>query len=106
MSWVHIDDVTGVTLRALEDETMHGPINVVAPTPVTNREFTHALGKALRRPTILPVPGFALRLGYGDMASVLLTGQRAAPEVLRQCAYDFAFPELDAALNDLLNPRG
>ncbi|MGB1698989.1 MAG: TIGR01777 family oxidoreductase, partial [Nannocystaceae bacterium] len=79
--WVHIDDVVGAYAWAL-DADVDGPVNVVAPTPTTNAEFTKSLGRALRRPTLLPVPAFALRVAFGEMSTALLTGARVTPRVL------------------------
>lgn len=100
MSWVHVDDVLGAIERCWSDPALVGPVNAVAPEPVTNAELTRALGAVLRRPTALPVPGFALRLGFGsEMAEeMLLSGQRVVPRRLREAGFEWAFGDLDAAL--------
>jgi uncharacterized protein (TIGR01777 family) len=96
--WVHIDDVVGALLFALDSPQASGPLNVTAPSPVTNRDFSRALGRALHRPAVLPVPGFALRLLYGEMGSIVTTGVRAEPRRLRELGYRFRQPDLGEAL--------
>jgi uncharacterized protein (TIGR01777 family) len=103
MSWIHIDDVVAAIRHTLQDEGCSGAYNLTAPEPVTNATFTHALGKALRRPTVLPVPRFALRLALGEMAEhLLLSGQRVTPKRLLEAGFTFGHPDLDAALADAL----
>jgi NAD dependent epimerase/dehydratase family enzyme len=103
MSWIAIDDAVGAILHALLNEDLRGPVNVVAPTPATNQEFTKALGSALSRPTILPMPAFAARLMFGEMAdATLLASQRAAPLRLQESGYVFKYPELEGALRHVL----
>jgi uncharacterized protein (TIGR01777 family) len=96
--WVHLDDVVGGLLFALDTEAASGPVNLTAPAPVTNRELSRALGRALHRPAVMPVPGFAIKLLYGEMASVVTTGARAEPKRLRELGYEFRHPDLDEAL--------
>ena len=98
LPWIHIDDVVGALLFALDNERADGPINVTAPEPVTNRDFSKALGRALHRPAVMPVPGFAIRLLYGEMAIIVTTGVRAKPSRLQELGYTFRAPELDGAL--------
>ena len=98
MPWVHVEDVAGAILFCLDTAEARGPVNVTAPEPATNREFSKALGRALGRPAILPIPGFALQVLYGDMAETVTTGVRAVPARLRELGYRFAHPDLDAAL--------
>ncbi len=114
MSWIHLSDVAGAVIHLLQLEfpatggTGNSPAlqyayNLTAPAPATNRDFTRALGKALRRPAIAPVPGFAMRLLFGEMAdALLLEGQRVAPSRLLESGFRFAHPDLDGALHDLL----
>jgi uncharacterized protein len=102
LPWVHIDDVAGAMLFALETGAAEGPINVTAPEPVTNRDFSKALGRALHRPAVLPVPGLALRAMYGEMASIVTTGVRAVPRRLEDLGYPFRQPELPSALAEVL----
>lgn len=102
VSWIHLDDVVGALLRCLDDGEARGPFNLTAPAPVTNAELSRALGRALGRPALLPVPALALRLLYGEMAEVVTTGQRALPARLEQLGYDFRHARIDAALSDLL----
>lgn len=102
MSWIHIDDIVGAVLHALGSEGMRGPVNLVGPNPVTNGEFTVALGKALSRPTIFAAPAFALRLAMGEMADeALLASQRVIPARLSGSGYEFRFRELRDALEDI-----
>jgi hypothetical protein len=100
--WVHQDDVVGVLLFCLENDAARGPVNLTAPNPVTNHELSKALGRALGRPAVLPVPGFALKLLYGEMAEIVTTGQRAVPARLRELGYEFRFAEIDPALANVL----
>ena len=103
MSWISPDDMLAITLRALADEQISGPVNAVAPHPVTNREFTKTLGKVLRRPTIVPMPAFAARLALGEMAdALLLSSTRVAPAVLRAAGFEFAHPNLEDALRHVM----
>ena len=85
--WIHLDDVVGGMLRCIDDDRAHGPGQPAAPTPVTNAELSHALGRVLHRPAVLPVPAVALKALYGEMAMIVLTGQRAIPAKLEQLGY-------------------
>jgi uncharacterized protein len=98
MSWIHVDDVAGLILGALGSERYRGPVNATAPRPVTNREFCATLGRTLARPSWLPAPAFALRLAFGEMADMLLTGQRVVPRAAEQSGYRWRYPELLTAL--------
>jgi uncharacterized protein len=100
VSWVHLDDVVGALAFCLRTEAASGPVNVTAPEPVTNREFSKALGRVLRRPAVLPVPALALNVLYGEMAVVVTTGRRAVPARLRELGYEFRRPELEDALRE------
>jgi uncharacterized protein len=100
--WIHLDDVVGALRCAVDDAQASGPINVTAPNPVTNAQLGTVLGRVLHRPAVLPVPGFAVKLLYGDMAEMVTTGQRALPAQLQRLGYQFAHPELEAALRDVL----
>ena len=104
MCWIALDDVLAVIEHLLCTESLAGPVNVAAPTPVTNREFTKTLGAVLHRPTIARVPAVAARLAFGEMADeVLLASVRAFPEKLQQSGYTFRYPHLDEALRHLLD---
>ncbi len=99
MSWVALDDVAGVVEHALVTESLRGAVNVVAPNPVRNAEFTKILGEVLHRPTVFPLPGFAVALMFGEMGQSLLLGsQRVLPKKLLESGYAFKFPDLRAAL--------
>lgn len=102
MPWIHVEDWVRVVCAALGDERWRGPVNVTAPEPPTNRDFTRALAGVLAKPALFPVPGFALRLVFGSAASILLESQRAAPARLAELGFVHRFPELSAALRDLL----
>jgi uncharacterized protein (TIGR01777 family) len=103
LSWIHAEDEIGLILWALDSEKVEGVINATAPNPATNKDFSKALGRALRRPAVLPVPGFVLDLKFGrEFGKVLRGGQRAVPKRALELGYRFRYPELDAALADLL----
>lgn len=103
LPWVALDDAVGAILLALEPDGVAGPINVVAPHAVTNRDFTSALGRALGRPAMLPVPAVALRAMFGEMADeALLASQRVEPARLKAAGYEFRFGELEPALRHAL----
>jgi uncharacterized protein (TIGR01777 family) len=102
MSWIHVDDLVRVIERELEHETWNGPINAVAPEPVRQREFQRALTRVLRRPLILRIPAFALRAALGEMAELLVKGQRVAPRLLQSSGFGFTHGTLDGALRHLL----
>ncbi len=96
VSWVHVEDVAGIYAQALDGAA--GVLNATAPNPVTNAQFTHALGRAVHRPTILPTPAFALRMMLGEGADMLLSGQRVLPQRTQAEGYAFRFTEIDDAL--------
>jgi len=100
--WIHIADEVATIRFLIENEAASGPFNLTAPNPVTNAEFSRVLGRALGRPAIVPTPAIALRLLFGEMATVLLEGQRAVPRRLLELGFSFGFPEVAAALRDLL----
>jgi uncharacterized protein (TIGR01777 family) len=97
-SWIHIDDVTGLILFALEHPAVHGPVNAVAPHAVRQREFADALGHVLRRPTVLPTPGFALKLAMGEASAIALSGQHVIPRAATAAGYVFTYPDVESAL--------
>lgn len=101
--WIHNDDEIGALRFLLEREEARGPFNLTAPHPVTNLELTRVLARVLGRPGFLPAPKFALRLALGEMADMLLQGQRAVPSRLRELGYVFRWPELEPALRNLLD---
>jgi uncharacterized protein (TIGR01777 family) len=102
LPWVHRDDIVGIQLAALDGDAWSGPVNATAPEPATNRDFSRALGRALNRPAVAPVPGLAVRALYGDMAEMVTRGQRAVPRRTLELGYAFRHPELDEALRSAL----
>ena len=104
MSWIALDDVVGAIRFMIHDRFVNGPVNFVAPNPVTNAEFTKTLGNVLSRPTFLPVPAFGARLAFGEMAdSLLLASQRVVPAVLQSRDFAFNWPRLELTLKHLLH---
>ncbi|MFZ0447775.1 MAG: TIGR01777 family oxidoreductase [Desulfatiglandaceae bacterium] len=103
-SWIHEQDLVNIFLFLMDQKGLSGSVNFTAPEPVTNREFTKALGKALGKPTFLPaVPGFVLRMIKGEFGSVLLQGQRVIPKKLLDAGFRFQFPTIEHALADLMD---
>jgi hypothetical protein len=103
MSWIAIDDAVGAIAHALATESVRGPVNGVTPNPVTNRDFTKTLGRVLGRPTVFPMPAFAARLAFGEMADeLLLSSARVEPRVLLESQYRFRYGELEGALRHVL----
>jgi uncharacterized protein (TIGR01777 family) len=102
ISWIHPDDLVGIVLAVIDGEQWRGPINATAPEPQRNRDFSKALGRALHRPSLLPVPGAALRLLYGEMSEIVTTGARVLPARALVLGYQFRYPRLDSALRAAL----
>ncbi|HSB35934.1 MAG TPA: TIGR01777 family oxidoreductase, partial [Thermoanaerobaculia bacterium] len=100
MSWIHRDDLVELLGFALENQTVSGALNGTAPEPARNRDFAKALGRALQRPAIAPAPAVAVRLLFGEMATVVLDGQRVVPKKALALGFRFRFPHLDEALAD------
>jgi uncharacterized protein (TIGR01777 family) len=105
MPWIHIDDVVGIMMHASQDDSIRGAINSVAPRPVTNTDFTTALGHAMQRPAFFPVPMGALRLAFGEMSEILTASQRAFPKVAERTGYAFKYAELGGALDAVLSTQ-
>jgi len=104
MSWVAMDDVTGAIYHTLVTGSLKGPVNVTAPNPVTNKEFTNTLGEVLKRPAVVPMPAFAAKLAFGEMANdLLLASTKVAPKRLSDSGYKFQYPELENALRHILD---
>ena len=104
MSWIAIDDAIGAIQHAIAAESLRGPVNAVAPAPVTNVEFTRVLARVLSRPAVAPMPAFAARLAFGELAdALLLSSQRVMPTRLQAAGYQFQFPEIEPALRHLLS---
>ncbi len=102
MPWIHLDDLVGMMLHAIQTSSVSGAMNAAAPQPITNAQFTAALGRVLHRPVIFPAPYFALRLAFGEFATVLFASQRVEPRVALASGYAFQFTDIDAALKNVL----
>jgi uncharacterized protein (TIGR01777 family) len=103
MPWIHVADLARLYVHAVDTTTIRGPMNAVAPNPVRNLEFTKALGRALHRPAFIPAPYFGLRLLFGEFAQVLFASQRVIPRVALDTGFVFQFPEIAAALREILD---
>jgi hypothetical protein len=101
-SWIHLKDEVRAIRFLIEHPTANGPFNLTAPHPLTNAAFSRVLGRVMRRPALLPIPGWAVRLLLGEMATVVLGGQRALPQRLSDLGFEFRFPRAEMALRDLL----
>ena len=101
--WIHIVDVVSAIQVLIENSAAHGVVNVTAPNPVTNKEFSKALGRVMNRPSLVPVPAFALRTALGEVASTVLGGQRAIPQRLQEMDFVFQYTDIDVALHDLVH---
>ncbi len=107
LSWIEINDLAASILHCMDHDQLNGPVNLVAPSPATNKQFTKALGRALGRPTMVPLPAFIISLVFGEMGrSVLLGGTRGSSAKLEDSGFQFKHPELDSALNALLRNHG
>ena len=102
MPWIHLDDLVRLFVFCAGTPQVSGPVNATAPNPVTNREFTKAMGNVLRRPTVLPMPAFALRLLFGEFGNILLASQRVVPNVAETAGFEFRFGEIEPALRNIL----
>ena len=102
MPWIHVDDEVSMILAAIESDSWSGPVNATAPQPVSNRDFSKALGKALHRPAFAPVPALAIKAMYGEMAQIVLTGQNAVPKAAQSFGFQWRHGSLADALADLL----
>lgn len=102
MSWIHIDDFIELLMFTLENPRMGGPVNGTSPAPVKNSEFTRALSGLLHRPAVLPIPKFALRLRFGEAAGHMVESSRVFPKKAMSCGFEFRFPEIVGAMQDLL----
>jgi len=104
LSFVSARDAARVVVHAMETPDLKGPVNVAAPKPCTNAEFTSAFGKVIKRPTILPLPAFAVKIMFGEMGDeMLLGGVRAIPDKLEKSGYQFLHPTIESALNSAIN---
>lgn len=104
MPWIHLDDIIAMIIHLLDDTRASGPINAVAPRPATNREFTASLGRALGRPTLLPMPAFVVKALFGQMGDeLLLHGRRILPATATALGFKYTFETLDSALQDVVS---
>ncbi len=104
-SWIHRDDIIGIIKYAVNNESISGTVNLTAPRPVTNKEFSVALGKAMHRPSCFAVPGFIVKLTLGELGAVLLTGQRVIPEKALKAGYKFKYSEINEALRAIFGRK-
>jgi uncharacterized protein (TIGR01777 family) len=102
-SWIHLDDLIQAIIFLINNENASGPVNLVAPHPVRNKEFAKTLGNVMNRPSLIPVPAFAMRILAGEAAMLVLEGQRVSSVYLQELGFQFRFPQLKAALQDLIN---
>ncbi|HWI09066.1 MAG TPA: TIGR01777 family oxidoreductase, partial [Solirubrobacteraceae bacterium] len=102
LPWIHLDDLVGIYRAAIDNERFHGAVNASAPEPVTNKAFAKALGRALHRPAVMPVPAVTIRLLYGEMSQIVLDGVRMVPGRAGELGYEFEHPDLDEALRSTL----
>ena len=105
MPWIHIDDVVAAYRYVVSHQDIVGAVNATAPNPVTNGDFSRALGRALGRPAVLPAPGFALKLLFGQMAEIVLEGQRVLPKKLQESGFEFRHRDIEEALRDVLSNK-
>ncbi len=98
VSWIHMDDAVAGFFACLDDDRLKGPVNLVAPDPISNAAFAKALGRALGRPAVVPTPAFAIRAAVGEFAEYILGGRRVVPEALERIGFAFQYPDLAAAL--------
>jgi uncharacterized protein (TIGR01777 family) len=104
-SWIHLDDEVGIIKYALENDSLSGPVNLTAPNPVTNRDFSSSLGRALHRPSRLAVPGFMVKLTLGELGAILLTGQRVLPDKALKAGYKFKYADVNEALKAIFRGK-
>ena len=102
MPWIHLDDLVGIYVAAIDHDRFNGAINAAAPEPVTNKQFAKALGRALHRPAVAPVPAFTIKLMFGEMSQIVLDGVRMVPGRAAELGYEFRHPNLDEALSSTL----
>lgn len=105
LAWIHMEDHVSIVLSALADDRYQGPVNAVGPEAVTNGQFARALGRAMHRPAVVPVPAFALELLFGEASVTMLSSQRARPARLEELGFQFAFPTVASALDDAVRRR-
>src|SRR5579883_704235 len=105
VSWIHIDDAVGLTLFAMQNGTVSGALNITAPNPVTNRDFTRELASVLRRPAVFPVPYLGLKLLFGEMADALVSSQRVLPKASEAAGYAFRYADVGPAIRDILGQK-
>jgi uncharacterized protein len=105
MSWIHLEDLTEMTLHALETINLSGPVNAISPNPETNERFTEILGKVLKRPTVFPVPSLILKIALGELSSLLLASQKVSSKKISRSGFSFKFPDLEQALTEICSHK-
>jgi uncharacterized protein (TIGR01777 family) len=103
LSWIHMADQIAAMRFLMENQGASGAFNLTAPNPVTNKAFAKLLGRVMKRPAFMPVPGLAMRLAFGEVATVVLDGQRVLPARLQEQGFEFQYPEAEDALGEILN---
>ena len=103
LAWIHLEDYVRALRFLIENSSARGVYNLTAPNPVTNKEFAKILGRVMRRPSFIPVPGFAMKLAFGEVAEVALGGQNVIPRRLQEAGFEFRYPEVEPALRALLS---
>ncbi len=106
ISWIHVRDLAGLIVEAIDDISYEGPINAVSPNPVTNRDFTFTLAKILRRPAILPVPTWVLKILFGEMSQIIIASQKVSCELVKNLNYKFIYPQIKGALKNIGSQTG
>ncbi len=106
MSWIHVEDLCGLIMESITNDALSGAINAVAPTPVRNTEFTHSIGKSLDRLTIIPAPTLAIQMLFGELSKVMLSSQKVLAKKALEAGFEFQYPTIDEALEDILKPQG
>lgn len=102
ISWIHITDVISAIRFLIENENAYGAVNLTSPQPLTNAEFSHVLGRVMNRPDLIPIPDFLFKIIFGEVAMILLEGQRVIPKHLLEMGFQFKFPDIELALRNLL----
>ena len=106
MSWIHVRDLAGLIIEAIDNTSYEGPVNAVSPNPVTNRDFTSALAENIRRPAIFNIPKWVLKILFGEMSQILIGSQKVSSEILKKLNYKFIYPKIKGALKNIGDQTG